>query len=112
MRNLGGAFGLAYLNTLLSTHQQFHWQQLIRDISVSRSEVTQTLGQSSDQFGALGLGNPMASAVQSIAARVHEQALVLTYDDLFMTIAILSAITLLIIPFLTESKAAVEADVH
>jgi DHA2 family multidrug resistance protein len=112
MRNLGGAFGLAYLNTLLSTRQQFHWQQLIRDISVSRSEVTQTLGQSSDQFGALGLGNPMASAIQSIAARVHEQALVLTYDDLFMTIAILSAITLLIIPFLTESKAAVEADVH
>lgn len=112
MRNLGGAFGLAYLNTLLSTRQQFHWQQLINDISLSRSEVTNTLAASRAQFTTQGMGNPMASAIQSIASRVHEQALVLTYNDLFMTIAILSAATLVVIPFLTESKAAAPADAH
>ena len=112
MRNLGGAFGLAYLNTLLSTRQQYHWQQLINDISLSRSEVTNTLSATSAQFTAQGIGNPMASAIQSIAARLHEQALVLTYNDLFITIALLSAATLVVIPFLTESETAVEADVH
>jgi DHA2 family multidrug resistance protein len=112
MRNLGGAFGLAYLNTLLSSRQQYHWQQLIAAINAGRNVVNDTLAAATAQFTAQGLGHPVESAIQSVASRIHQQALVLTYNDLFMTIAILSAVTLLIIPFLNESKVVVESGGH
>lgn len=104
MRNLGGAFGLAYLNTQLESLQAFHWQQLIPAINLGRTEVVDTLTTTSMQLGAMGVGVPEAAALASIGQRLKLEALVLTYNDLFLIIAALAIGALVLVPFIKETK--------
>ncbi len=108
LRNLGGAFGLAYLNTQLTVRQAFHWQQLIPAITSDRPEVAQAIEASSAAFAAQGSAQPDIAALSSIAQRIKLQALVLTFNDLFVVLAILAAFVLLAVPLLKEASAKAE----
>lgn len=105
MRNLGGAFGLAYLNTELEFRQSYHWQQLIPAVTASRPEAADALANSTYLLSQAGSRAPDTAALASIAQRVHMQALVLTFNDLFVVIAVLALATLLVIPFIKESES-------
>lgn len=112
MRNLGGAFGLAYLNTQLEARQSYHWQQLIPAINAGREPVTTTLAASSTPLAQAGVAAPDTVALAAVAQRLHQQALLLTFNDLFLIIGVLSLAALLVVPFLTETSSTLSSDAH
>jgi DHA2 family multidrug resistance protein len=48
MRNLGGAIGLAVINTLLAERNAFHWSHLSNSVSLSREPVREALQQGTE----------------------------------------------------------------
>ncbi|MDH0342100.1 DHA2 family efflux MFS transporter permease subunit [Chromobacterium haemolyticum] len=108
MRNLGGAAGLAVLNTLLISRQAYHWQQIIPAINLGRQEVTTTLEAATNTMATIGSANPIVAATLELGQRVSAQALVLSFNDLFMVITVLMVVTLCMMPFITETNEVVK----
>ncbi len=92
MRNLGGAFGLAMINTILLWRYNLHWGRLGEAINPGRVEVQARLSQLSDLAATHGSADPDASAVRQIAAQVGKQALVMSYADCFTVLTVLFAV--------------------
>lgn len=114
MRNVGGAIGLALLNTGISERYSFHWAHLSESISMSRAPVREALsGTSSALSPELG-GDASAGALALIAQRVHQQALTMTFNDLMWLLSLMMLATLLLLPFIRKSEvsAAAAAEAH
>ncbi|WP_262927209.1 DHA2 family efflux MFS transporter permease subunit [Phytohalomonas tamaricis] len=88
MRNLGGAVGLALLDTVRDWREDYHWNQLIPAINEGRETVVTTLTQYQQQY--LGaVSDPHAAAIQLIVQRVQLQADVLAYNDIFLWLGLI-----------------------
>lgn len=88
MRNLGGAVGLAAIDTILDFRNDYHWNQIIPAISPTRDVVTQQIFQIEQQVTGAA-SDPHAAAIGQIAQRVGTQAQVLAYNDIFLWLGIL-----------------------
>lgn len=84
MRNLGGALGLASINTVMSWRLAVHHQHLQESLSLGRAPVREFLSR---------IGNSMAGEhdvallMAQLARRMELQATVLTYNDALIAIA-------------------------
>jgi len=112
MRNLGGAIGLAYLNTLVTSRQAFHWQQLIPNIRADRPEAVQAIEAATARFASAGSADPGAAAIASVAQNIRMEGLVMTYNDLFGVICLLAVLATLAVPLLKETNTSVDAGGH
>jgi DHA2 family multidrug resistance protein len=79
MRNLGGALGLASINTIMFWRKAVHDQQLTESLTMSREPVRDLVLQMRDHDPLLG----MAHLVQQLEL----QSIVLTYNDALIAIA-------------------------
>lgn len=95
MRNLGGAVGLAMIDTLLNIREQFHWQQLIPFINDGRDAVVERINQY-EQMLSGAVADPHHAAIALIARKVSTEATVMAYNDIFLWLGL---IYLLVIPF-------------
>lgn len=87
MRNLGGAVGLAAIDTIRDVRIDYHWTQLIHSIDTTRVVVMQQLYQS--QISLTGMvSDPAAAAIKQISQRVLTQAKVMSFNDLFLLLGI------------------------
>lgn len=114
MRNLGGAIGLAVINTALSRLQSLHWSHLAETVSLDRAPVREALnGAGALLSGELG-GDARHYAGAVFARRVAQQALVMSFNDLLTILAILVATALLLLPFVDKPPAppGAEAGAH
>ena len=94
MRNLGGAVGLAMLDTVRDWRVDYHWNQLIPALNEGRIAVQQQI----DNYQAMLVGHvadPYHSAVALLGQRFGVQAQVLAYNDIFLW---LGCIYLLCVP--------------
>lgn len=82
MRNLGGAVGLALIDTLLEMREDYHWNQMIGSINLGRQEVVDQLASYQSAFA--GLADPWRAGVEMISQRISVQAEVLAFDNLFL----------------------------
>ncbi|MDI4661578.1 MULTISPECIES: DHA2 family efflux MFS transporter permease subunit [Cobetia] len=82
MRNLGGAVGLALIDTLRELREDYHWNQMIGAIDQSRQVVIDQLASYQSTFA--GLADPWQAGVQMIAQRISIQAEVLAFDNIFL----------------------------
>ncbi|KCZ93907.1 DHA2 family efflux MFS transporter permease subunit [Hyphomonas johnsonii] len=105
-RNLGGAVGIAFLNTLLLRYTMLHEQDLGAGMSPARPEVQAWLAQAAARLQALGVADPEASAYMQLGMQVKMQALVMTYNNLFMAMAMSSAAAFFIVFFLRKPTPA------
>ena len=96
MRNLGGAFGLAMLNTGLLWRYNLHWGRLGEAINPGRPEVQARLDLLGDLASAQGSADPGAAAIRQMAAQVGRQALVMSYADCFAALTVLFAVVAVI----------------
>jgi MFS transporter, DHA2 family, multidrug resistance protein len=106
LRNLGGAFGLALMDTARDNRFDYHWTQIIPSIDTARPVVIQQLQHIQAQLA--GVSDPAAAAVKVIAQRVALQAQTLAFNDIFLWLglAYLAAVPLMI--FMRKpSRAAV-----
>ncbi|WP_051329932.1 DHA2 family efflux MFS transporter permease subunit [Niveispirillum irakense] len=97
MRNLGGAFGLAGINTVITERLAHHSRSLYDWIDPTRPAVQSWL----DGMGAR-LTDSVGSDAGSLAIlsrMVQKQATVMTFSDLFLVMAVLFTIALLTLPF-------------
>ena len=87
MRNLGGAVGLALINTIATARLAVHTQHLDEQVTWSRSAVTQALGNMTHALTAAKSGDAHLAALKQVALMVQQQALTLTYNDVLLLMA-------------------------
>ncbi len=111
-RDLGGAIALASVGTILNSRTQFHWNRLIEDVTAARGAVQHFMDSQTDRFGPLIPGDAHHAALQTLANLVHREALVLTYNDLFLLIGGFFVFGLMMIPLVSRPRSVMTADQH
>ncbi|ADK99731.1 DHA2 family efflux MFS transporter permease subunit [Brevundimonas subvibrioides] len=112
-RNVGGAFGLAFLNTSLTTNTAIHMGELTSRISISDTRMQEMLaGISARMSGSI---DPDGAAMKAMYGILNRQATTLAFGDAFAMLAIgcafAACVTLLAQP-VKPGTTAPPADVH
>jgi DHA2 family multidrug resistance protein len=90
-RNLGGAFGLAALNTVLDDRMDLHFARLHESVVWGRQPANDMLANLTQRFSAFGAdAQPMAIKQLMLLARV--QGTVMAFADVFLMLALLFAL--------------------
>jgi MFS transporter, DHA2 family, multidrug resistance protein len=87
MRNLGGAVGLAALNTVLDDRIDLHIARLHEAITFSRGVAVETLANMAARFSSFGSG-AQAMGLKQMTLLVHQQATVMAFADVFLMLTI------------------------
>lgn len=103
LRNLGGAVGLAFMDTIRDIRVDYHWAQLIPAIDTNRAVVIEELTKA--QLSVAGVASdPAAAAIKQIADRVMQQAQVLAFNDLFLWIGLIYVCVLPMMFFIRKTQ--------
>lgn len=89
-RQLGGSFGIAFINTFITQQTAYHRVDLVGDISSGNSATLARTAEVAARFGVNGYSHASAQAVglASLEHTVEQQSLMLAFNDAFMLIAI------------------------
>ncbi|MBN2752820.1 MAG: DHA2 family efflux MFS transporter permease subunit [Rhodospirillaceae bacterium] len=91
MRNLGGAFGLAGISTMLDQRGALHWARIGEHLSPTRPVVQDRMHDLALHFSNRHPGlDGTAAAAKTIANMVQKQATVLTFLDVFWMMSMIS----------------------
>ncbi|OCX60549.1 MFS transporter [Thioclava sp. SK-1] len=88
MRNLGGAVGLAMINTTLTDRAALHTARLSETISWTNPEALRQLDMMAANLNATGLDGT-TGALSQMAGRVAAQATVMSFIDVFVLLTFL-----------------------
>jgi MFS transporter, DHA2 family, multidrug resistance protein len=81
-RNLGGAVGLAMINTILTNRNSLHTERLSENVREGNPASESMLHNLTAKFNALGMDGPTI-AIKKMAGMVHQQASVMSFSDVF-----------------------------
>jgi DHA2 family multidrug resistance protein len=112
MRNLGGAVGLAMINTVATARLAVHTLHLQEQVTWSRPGAVRML---SEMTAALTPGKGAEAglaALRKLAAMVQQQALTLTYNDVLLLMAATFFIALPLTLFLARPSLGGGAEAH
>jgi DHA2 family multidrug resistance protein len=88
MRNLGGAIGLAALNTVLNDRMDLHLTRLHETVNWSRGSATEMLANLTARFQDFG-SNAEAMALKQMSLMVRREATVMSFSDVFLLLTVL-----------------------
>jgi MFS transporter, DHA2 family, multidrug resistance protein len=88
MRNLGGAVGLAVINTMVTTRMAVHGESLREQVTWARPGATNMLDSLTARLSLTNPDGAQLMALKRIAGIVRQQAATLTYNDVLMTMAV------------------------
>jgi DHA2 family multidrug resistance protein len=91
MRNLGGAVGLAIINTVLSNRTTWHHERLSESINWNNPAAVAQLDSMTANNTMHGLDGA-AAAIKQLGQMVSKQAYVLSFIDVFMLLTLLFAV--------------------
>lgn len=112
MRNLGGAVGLAIINTMLTTRTDVHILHLKERVVWGRSVVDETLqGITQAITPALGSDAQLA-AVKKILGMVQREATVLAFSDIFLMLSVFFCVACLFIPLMERPRTDAATAAH
>ncbi len=86
MRNLGGAVGIAVLQTFQSKREQFHSNVLTRQVSLFADATRERIAELTHYFLSHGVSDPAEAshkAVVAIGERISQQANIMAFSDTF-----------------------------
>jgi DHA2 family multidrug resistance protein len=106
MRNLGGAIGLAFFNTLIIERFALHAQRIAEHVSLSHPNVQAYLDRLSERMGGLISGDADLGATKLLARLVEREAIVLTFNDCLSLMALVFVLALLLMPLLRKPRVA------
>lgn len=98
MRNLGGAVGIASLQTFLSKREQFHSNILTNSVSVFEDATRDRIARLTGYFMSHGVSDQaLAShkAVVAIALKIRKQANIMAFSDTFFLLGVALVVALL-----------------
>ncbi len=102
-RNLGGAVGLALINTLMNQRMDLHLARLHESMSWSHDKAVQTLQNMTYALSALGSDAPTA-ALKKLSGLVRQQATDMAIADIFVLLTFLFIGIVFLTPLLNKPK--------
>jgi DHA2 family multidrug resistance protein len=87
MRNLGGAIGLALINTVATAREAVHTLHLNEQVTWSRPAVSNMMGLMTQALQPSMQGNASLGALKQISLMVERESLTQTYNDVFLLMA-------------------------
>ena len=88
-RNLGGAVGLAVINTVLNDRMDLHLARLHEQVAWGRGAAEELLANLTAKFSHLGPGTEEMAALKQLALLVRREALVMAFADVFFVLTVL-----------------------
>jgi DHA2 family multidrug resistance protein len=85
-RNLGGAIGLAAINTLLNDRMDLHLARLHDAVNWGSVTATETLAQLTQKFGG---SDGRLKALKQMSLMARQQASVMSFADVFLVLTVL-----------------------
>jgi DHA2 family multidrug resistance protein len=101
-RNLGGAVGIAIINTMLAVRTNFHQARLAESANPARPEIAERLEMMTNMGLARGMADPEGFALRALASIIHREALVMAIADAFLVLSIVFVLFALVPPFLQK----------
>ena len=89
-RNLGGAVGLALINTVLTDRNAFHYERLAEHVRWGDAEAERMVSDMTQNYQSHGLDGGTA-AIRTISNMVHQQAWTMSFMDVFFLLTVLFA---------------------
>ncbi len=111
-RNLGGAVGLACINTLINDRWDLHLQRLHESVAWGHEQAEATLSALTQAYGAMG-SDAAVAATKRLALLVRGQALVMSLGDVFLALTVLFVALVAVTPLMSRpGRAGAGADAH
>ena len=85
-RNLGGAVGLAVINTMLNMRIDLHLARLRETVTWGNVTAVETLNNLAQKFQ--GTGDAQLKAMKQLMQIVHRQAVVMSFADVFFVLTV------------------------
>jgi DHA2 family multidrug resistance protein len=111
LRNLGGAVGIAALQTFLTRREQFHSNMLTGSVSLFAENTRTRIDELTRYFLAHGVADPAAAwhqAIVAIGRTVRQQSYILAFADTFYLLGV-GLIVALIAALLLKKPERLEA---
>ncbi|HEY3599906.1 MAG TPA: DHA2 family efflux MFS transporter permease subunit [Paraburkholderia sp.] len=101
MRNLGGAIGIAVVSTMLNDRLNLHYERLDEHVSAGRPVVEALLRDQAARLAAVGGDaiNGARGGLATLHSLLTREALVLTFSDTFLAVALCFAVALIAMLF-------------
>jgi len=109
-RNVGGAFGLAVLNTLLTERTAVHMGEITARITVASPQANEMLAGLVARFQELGLADPQGAAYSAFHRMIQLQATDLAFGDAFATLAFGCALAAFVVLLAKPNRSGLLAD--
>src|SRR5262249_51186779 len=106
---LGGAIGIATLQTVVTRREQFHSNALTPSVSALSEATRRRLDELTQYFLSHGLSDPATAAHQALAAignAVRHQAFVIAFSDAFYLMGAALIVALVASLLLKKPQAA------
>jgi DHA2 family multidrug resistance protein len=104
MRNLGGAIGLALIDTVIYSRTSLHANQISSKLAAGDTSTASFVGIPLDMF-AVQHAQPLdATSMSMLKPLVEKAALTLAINDAWLMIAVLTAVVLICIPFAKRAR--------
>ncbi len=107
-RNLGGAIGIAAITTIQHHAFAMHRQELYSAVDASNPHVQGMIAQMQAYLAQTGAVDPERQALMHYAGMLDREALVMTFNDQFMVLAIIVFVTAPLMMFMRPDPQAVQ----
>ncbi len=105
MRNLGGAIGLAVIDTMLARAPERHAAEIIDRLQAGDRATAAFVGLPLERFVGVPLGPIDPGTIEVVKPLVERAAAVAAFNDCWLMLGVLFALSLLALPFLTAGPS-------
>jgi len=115
MRNLGGAVGIAMLQTFLTKREQFHSNILTHSISLFQEATRARLASLTSYFMAHGITDLALAAHKAVVAvglKVRQQANIMAFSDTFYLLGVVLVVALVATLLLKKTRQLEAGGAH
>ncbi len=109
-RNLGGALGLAVINSVLNQRTDLHIARLHERVTWGNATATETLNMLTQRMK--GMGDSSLMALKQLSNIVHRQAVVMGYGDAFFLLTVFYFGLIILLVFLKKPAGLLSEPSH
>jgi DHA2 family multidrug resistance protein len=103
MRNLGGAIGIAVIDTILETRPAVHAQQLVARLQAGDPDAARLVGLSVERFHNVPIGPVDAATQEFVRPLVERAAAAASFNDAYRLLGMLFVVAVALLPLLVRA---------